>query len=152
MCAYNRVDGKAACGSDMLLKDILRGEWGFPGYVVSDCGAIDDRYLRHKVVHTAPEAAALGVKTGTDLDCGRVYPNLIEAVKQGLITEHEIATSVERLFLARFKLGMFDSPERVRWARIPYNVLDRSEEHTSELQSPCNLVCRLLLEKKKKKK
>ncbi len=125
MCAYNRVDGKAACGSDMLLKEILRGEWGFPGYVVSDCGAIDDMYLRHKVVHTAPEAAALGVKTGTDLDCGRVYPNLIEAVKQGLITEHEIDTSVERLFLARFKLGMFDSPERVRWARIPYNVLDQ---------------------------
>ena len=125
MCAYNRVDGKAACGSDMLLKDILRGEWGFPGYVVSDCGAIDDMYLRHKVVQTAPEAAALGVKTGTDLECGRVYPNLVDAVKQGLITEHEIATSVERLFLARFKLGMFDSPERVRWARIPYNVLDQ---------------------------
>ncbi len=125
MCAYNRVDGKAACGSDMLLKEILRGEWGFPGYVVSDCGAIDDMYLRHKVVQTAPEAAALGVKTGTDLDCGRVYPSLVEAVKQGLITEHEIDTSVERLFLARFKLGMFDSPERVRWARIPYNVLDQ---------------------------
>ena len=125
MCAYNRVDGKAACGSDMLLKEILRGEWGFPGYVVSDCGAIDDMYLRHKVVQTAPEAAALGVKTGTDLDCGRVYPSLVEAVKQGLITEHEIDTSVERLFLARFKLGLFDSPERVRWARIPYNVLDQ---------------------------
>ncbi len=125
MCAYNRVDGKAACGSDMLLKEILRGEWRFPGYVVSDCGAIDDMYLRHKVVQTAPEAAALGVKTGTDLECGRVYPNLVDAVKQGLITEHEIDTSVKRLFLARFKLGMFDSPERVRWARIPYNVLDQ---------------------------
>src|SRR6266516_4073352 len=125
MCAYNRVDGKAACGSDMLLKEILRGEWGFPGYVVSDCGAIDDMYLRHKVVQTAPEAAALGVKTGTDLDCGRVYPSLVEAVKQGLITEREIDASVKRLFLARFKLGMFDSPERVRWARIPYNVLDQ---------------------------
>src|SRR5205809_804866 len=125
MCAYNRVDGKAACGSDMLLKEILRGEWRFPGYVVSDCGAIDDVYLRHKVVQTAPEAAALGVKTGTDLECGRVYPNLLDAVKQGLITEHEIDTSVKRLFLARFKLGMFDSPERVRWARIPYNVLDQ---------------------------
>src|SRR5947207_698404 len=125
MCAYNRVDGKAACGSDMLLKEILRGEWGFPGYVVSDCGAIDDMYLRHKVVQTAPEAAALGVKTGTDLDCGRVYPSLVEAVKQGLITEREIDASVKRLFLARFKLGMFDSPERVRWARIPYSVLDQ---------------------------
>ena len=100
MCAYNRVDGKAACGSDMLLKDILRGEWKFPGYIVSDCGAIDDIYLRHKVVPTAAEAAALAVKTGTDLDCGRVYPNLVDAVKQGLITEAQIDISVTRLFLA----------------------------------------------------
>ncbi len=125
MCAYNRVDGKAACGSDMLLRDILRGEWKFPGYIVSDCGAIDDIYLRHKVVQTAPQAAALAVKTGTDLDCGRVYPNLVDAVKQGLITEREIDTSVTRLFLARFKLGMFDSPDSVRWARIPYSVVDQ---------------------------
>src|SRR5882762_1372142 len=77
MCAYNRIDGKPACGSDMLIKDILRGEWKFPGYIVSDCGAIDDMYLRHKVAPTAPAAAALGVITGTDLDCGRVYPNLV---------------------------------------------------------------------------
>src|ERR1051325_8801553 len=126
MCAYNRVDGKAACGSDMLLKNILRGEWQFPGYVVSDCGAIDDMYLRHKVVQTAAEAAALGVRTGTDLDCGRVYPNLVAAVREGLVTEREIDMSVRRLFLARFKLGMFDSPDRVRWAEIPYSVLDQS--------------------------
>jgi len=125
MCAYNRVDGKAACGNDMLLGDILRGEWGFSGYVVSDCGAIDDMYLRHKVVQTAAEAAALGVRTGTDLECGRVYPNLVEAVKRGLVTEREIDTAVRRLFLARFKLGMFDSPDRVRWAQIPYSVLDQ---------------------------
>ena len=125
MCAYNRIDGKAACGSDMLLKNILRGEWQFPGYVVSDCGAIDDMYLRHKVVQTAAEAAALGVKTGTDLDCGKVYPNLVDAVKQGLITEAEIDTSVTRLFRARFKLGMFDPPESVRWAQIPISTLDQ---------------------------
>ena len=125
MCAYNRVEGKAACGSDMLLEVILRGEWGFSGYVVSDCGAIDDIYLRHKVVATGAEAAALAVKTGTDLECGRVYTNLVDAVKQGLITEQEIDTAVKRLFLARFKLGMFDSPDRVRWAQIPYGVLDR---------------------------
>jgi beta-glucosidase len=124
MCAYNRVDGKAACGSDMLLKDILRGEWGFKGYVVSDCGAIDDMYLRHKVVQTGAEASALGVTTGTDLDCGRVYPNLVDAVKQGLITEGWIDTSVKRLFLARFKLGMFDDTSRVRWAKIPFKNLD----------------------------
>jgi len=125
MCAYNRVEGKAACGSDMLLEVILRGEWGFSGYVVSDCGAIDDIYLRHKVVATGAEAAALAVKTGTDLECGRVYTNLVDAVKQGLITEQEIDTAVKRLFLARFKLGMFDSPDRVRWAQIAYGVLDR---------------------------
>jgi len=125
MCAYNRVEGKAACGSDMLLEVILRGEWGFSGYVVSDCGAIDDIYLRHTVVATGAEAAALAVKTGTDLECGRVYTNLVDAVKQGLITEQEIDTAVKRLFLARFKLGMFDSPDRVRWAQIAYGVLNR---------------------------
>jgi beta-glucosidase len=125
MCAYNRVGGKAACANDVLEKDILRGEWRFPGYVVSDCGAIDDIYLRHKVANTAPEAAAIAVKSGTDLDCGRVYPNLVQAVKQGLITEAQLDTSVRRLFLARFKLGMFDSPDRVRWQRIPLSVLDQ---------------------------
>src|SRR5207249_1649927 len=142
-------EGKAACGSDMLLEVILRGEWGFSGYVVSDCGAIDDIYLRHKVVATGAEAAALAVKTGTDLECGRVYTNLVDAVKQGLITEQEIGTAVKRLFLARFKLGMFDSPDRVRWAQIAYGGLNRpthrelarSEEHTSELQSRFDLVC-----------
>jgi beta-glucosidase len=125
MCAYNRVDGKPACGSDMLLKDILRGEWKFAGYVVSDCGAIDDMYLRHKVVPTAPEAAALGVKTGTDLDCGRVYPNLVQAVRQGVISEAEVDTSLYRLFLARMKLGMFDPSTMVPWTQTPYAVVDQ---------------------------
>jgi beta-glucosidase len=125
MCAYNRVLGSPACGSDLLLKDILRGEWGFSGYVVSDCGAINDIYERHKVVPTAAAAAALAVKTGTDLECGRVYANLVEAVKQGLITEQAIDSAVKRLFLARFKLGMFDHPERVHWAQIPISVLDQ---------------------------
>ena len=124
MCAYNRVDGKAACGSDMLLKDVLRGEWGFPGYVVSDCGAINDIYQRHKVVATAAEAAALAVKSGTDLECGGVYSALVDAVHQGLITDAEIDSSVTRLFMARMKLGMFDSADRVPWSRIPYRVVD----------------------------
>src|SRR6266480_5786183 len=107
MCAYNRVDGKAACGSDMLLSDMLRGEWGFKGYVVSDCGAIDDIFQRHRIVATGAQAAALAVKTGTDLECGRVYANLVDAVKQGLITEQQIDSAVQRLFVARFRLGMF---------------------------------------------
>ncbi len=135
MCAYNRVDGKPACASDMLLKDVLRGEWGFPGYIVSDCGAIDDIYLRHKTVQTAPEAAAIAVKTGTDLDCGRVYPNLVESAKQGLITAAQIDTSVSRLFLARFRLGMFDPPQLVPWARTPITVLDQPSHRAAALQA-----------------
>ncbi len=130
MCAYNRLAGRAACASDPLLKDILRNEWKFPGFIVSDCGAIDDIYLRHKVVATAPAAAALAVKSGTDLDCGRVYPNLVAAVAQGLISEAQIDTSITRLFLARFKLGMFDSPARVKWARIPFSTLDQTSHRT----------------------
>jgi len=125
MCAYNRIGGKAACASDELIQRILRDEWKFPGFIVSDCGAIDDIYLRHKIVPTAAEAAAIAVKTGTDLDCGRVYPNLVEAVKLGHITEAQIDTSVGRLFLARMRLGMFDPPEMVTWARTPYSVLDQ---------------------------
>jgi beta-glucosidase len=128
MCAYNRVDGKAACGSDMLITNILRKEWGFPGYVVSDCGALDDIYARHKLVATAPAAAALGVKTGTDLDCGRVvYPSLLDAVKQGLVTEAEVDVSLKRLLTARFRLGMFDDQSKVKWSRIPITVVDQPE-------------------------
>src|SRR6266516_1299441 len=125
MCAYNRVLGSPECGRDVLLKDILRGEWGFSGYVVSDCGAINDIYERHKVAPTAAAGSALAVKAGTDLECGRVYANLVDAVRQGLITEQAIDTAVRRLFLARFRLGMFDPPERVRWAQIPISVLDQ---------------------------
>ena len=125
MCAYNRIDGQAACGSDLLI-GILRRDWKFPGYIVSDCGAIDDMFQGHKVVATASEAAALGVKHETDLDCfGRVYPKLVEAVQKGQISEKEIDASVRRLFVARMKLGMFDAPEHVRWAQIPFSVLDQ---------------------------
>ena len=126
MCAYNRLYGKAACGSDLLLDDVLRGRWGFKGYVVSDCGAIDDIYERHRIVQTAAEAAALGVNSGTDLECGDTYASLVTAVQQGLITEARIDTAVTRLFLARMKLGMFDPPDMVRWAQIPFSVLDDS--------------------------
>jgi beta-glucosidase len=94
MCAYNRVDGQAACSSDMLLRDVLRSEWRFPGYVVSDCGAIDDIYRRHHVVQTAAEAAAAAVKAGTDLECGSTYQALQQAVKQGLNTEAQIDTAL----------------------------------------------------------
>ena len=135
MCAYNRIDGSPACASEMLEKNILRGEWGFNGYIVSDCGAIDDIYLRHKTRETAAEAAAAAVKTGTDLDCGRVYPNLVEAVTKGIISEASLDTSLNRLFLARMKLGMFDAPEHVRWANIPYSIVDSKANRELALET-----------------
>ena len=128
MCAYNRFRGEACCGSSLLLTDILRNEWGFDGYVVSDCGAIEDISARHKVVETLPQAAALAVKSGCDLCCGEEYQGLLAVVKDGDISEAEIDAAVRRLFVARFKLGMFDPPEMVPYAQVPYSVLD-SEAH-----------------------
>ena len=128
MCAYNRYMGEACCGSPRLMQEILRDDWGFKGYIVSDCGAVRDIYENHKVAKTAPEAAALAVKSGTDLNCGSAYTALIKAVEEGLITEEDIDVSVKRLFTARFKLGMFDPPEMVKYAQIPYSEND-SENH-----------------------
>ena len=126
MCAYNSVDGVPACASTDLLQKTLRAAWGFQGYVVSDCGAIRDIYSEtaHKYKPTAAEAAALAVKAGTDLTCGTEYRSLVDAVKAGQITEAEINRSVERLFVARFKLGMFDPPDRVPFSKIPYSEND----------------------------
>ena len=120
MCAYNSVDGLPACASPRLLEDILRKRWGFQGYVVSDCGAVGDIYLNHKSAPDALQGVASAIKAGTDLDCGIEYENLLPAVRNGLVEESEINRAVGRLLLARFKLGMFDPPEMVKWARIPY--------------------------------
>src|SRR5262245_33573636 len=128
MCAYNRTNGEPCCANTHLLDDILRGEWGFQGYVVSDCGAIDDIYRRHQFRKTAEEASALAVKRGTDLECGDSYKALVNAVKQGLIAEAEIDQAVKRLFEARFRLGMFDPPDMVPYTKIPFAAND-SEEH-----------------------
>ncbi len=122
MGAYNRVYGESASASPRLLQQILRKDWGFDGYVVSDCDSIEDIYKHHKIVATAPEAAALGVRYGCELDCGKTYDALVPAVKQNLVSEKEIDAAVRKLMLTRFQLGMFDPPERVRWAQIPYSV------------------------------
>ena len=122
MGAYNRVYGESASASRFLLRDILRRDWGFKGYVVSDCWAIVDIWKNHKIVATREEAAALAVKNGTELECGEEYATLPAAVRQGLISEAEIDDAVTLLFAARMRLGMFDPPERVRWARIPYST------------------------------
>jgi len=124
MGAYNRVNGEPCCASKHLLIDILRGEWGFDGYIVSDCWAICDFFKHHKVVETPEEAAAMAVKAGCDLNCGNTYPSLVGAVEMRLISEETITESVIRLFTARFRLGMFDPPEMVKYARIPFEVND----------------------------
>jgi beta-glucosidase len=124
MCAYNRFRGDPCCGSVFLLTGKLRRQWGFRGYVVSDCWAIVDFYQQHKVVGTAPEAGAMAVKAGTDLNCGVVFRELRKAVEAGLLSEADIDASVRRLFTARMKLGMFDPSTMVPYARIPYDVVD----------------------------
>jgi len=128
MCAYNRFRGEPCCGSSELLQKILRDEWSFGGYVVSDCWAIMDFYTTHKIDQTAPQAAARALIAGTDLNCGVTYDSLGVAVHQHLVPESLVDTAVKRLFRARFKLGMFDSPEMVPYANIPIDVND-SKEH-----------------------
>ena len=123
MGAYNRLHGQACCASTEL-SGILRNEWGFKGYVVSDCWAISDIWQSHKVAKDEAEAAALAVKQGTDLECGDTYKALPEAVKRGLLTEKDIDVSVGRLMTARMKLGMFDPDEKVAYAQIPFSVND----------------------------
>ncbi len=125
MCAYNRFRGDACCGSNVLLQHILRDDWKFNGYVVSDCGAIADFYEpgRHGITNSGSEAAAIAVKAGTDVNCGSTFQYLREAVEKGEISVDDIDRSVYRLFEARFKLGMFDSPRDVKYDQIPYDVV-----------------------------
>ncbi len=135
MGAYNRINGEPCCASPTLLEKILRQEWGFDGYVVSDCGAILDIYAHHKVVDTPEQAAALAVKAGCELNCGEVYPALLDAVQQGLISEDIIDRAVKRLFTARFRLGMFDPPEQVPYTQIPYEIIDSTEHRELALRA-----------------
>ncbi|HEY9594934.1 MAG TPA: glycoside hydrolase family 3 C-terminal domain-containing protein, partial [Spirochaetia bacterium] len=128
MGAYNRTNGEPCCASVTLLKKILRDEWGFDGYVVSDCGAIADFHLHHTYTGSPAQSAALAVRGGCDLECGSVFPSLLGAVADGLVTEKEIDAAVERLFRARFLLGMLDPGDSDARAQIPYGIVD-SEPH-----------------------
>ena len=125
MCAYNAFFGQPCCASDELLLDILYNQWGFNGYVTSDCGAINDFFRNHRTHANAAEASADAVIHGTDCECGNgAYRALIDAVQQGLITTEQIDASVKRLFTIRFRLGMFDPVDRVPYAQIPVSVLE----------------------------
>ncbi len=126
MGAYNRVNGEPCCASPTLLQKILREEFGFDGYVVSDCGALSDIHTHHHKTFTPSGSAALAVKAGCDLNCGRTYRWLKRAIKRGLVKENVIDRAVERLMEARLRLGMLanDCP----YDAIPYEVVS-CEKH-----------------------
>ncbi|MBX3082823.1 MAG: glycoside hydrolase family 3 C-terminal domain-containing protein [Anaerolineae bacterium] len=135
MAAYNRLDGDPCCASPLLLQEILRDQWGFDGFVVSDCGAVTNVYKHHRVVPTAPEAAALAVNAGCDLECGSTYQSLAEAVANGLIDVATLDQSLIRLFTARYQLGLFDPPENVPYAQLPFSLNDSPEHRALALQT-----------------
>ncbi|MGB4900678.1 MAG: glycoside hydrolase family 3 N-terminal domain-containing protein, partial [Saprospiraceae bacterium] len=133
MCAYNSLNGVPCCGNSTLLGNILRKDWDFKGYVVSDCDAIDDITLHHKFTSTPEEGVALAIKAGTDLECGRFFKNLKSAVEQNLISEKELDIALKRLFTARMKLGMFDDSTTNKWARLPYTIVDQPKHRALAL-------------------
>jgi beta-glucosidase len=135
MSAYNSYNGVAASANIFLLSKVLRQELGFNGYVVSDCDAVADIYEGHKEAANKEEASAMAVTAGTDLNCGSTYRALVDAVKSGLISEDRINTSVKRLFMARFKLGMFDPDNMVKYASIPYSIVNSKAHQQLALEA-----------------
>ena len=135
MGAYNSVFGSPACANPLMLTEILRQRWGFEGYIVSDCGAIGDIYLHHKFVTTPEQAAAVAVKAGCDICCGNEYDPLVNAVKQGLITEKEIDVAVGYALRSRFQLGLFDPPERVPFSKITMEQNDTPQNAALALRA-----------------
>jgi beta-glucosidase len=136
MCAYNAINGQPACANKFLLQDQLRGKWNFQGYVVSDCEAVVNIFRDHHFTKTQPEASALAVERGMDNECidggakvedDHDYRPYLDAYKQGILKESEIDTALIRLFTARMKLGMFDPPEMVPYAKIDGKLLDSAE-------------------------
>lgn len=125
MCAYQRLDDDPCCGSQRLLQQILRDEWGFEYLVVSDCGAVSDFYESHKSSSSPVHASAKATIAGTDVECGYgyAYRSIPEAVKRGFITEAEVDKHVVRLLEGRFDLGEMDDPSLVEWSEIPYSAM-----------------------------
>ena len=129
MCAYQRLDDDPCCGSQRLLQQILRDEWGFQYLVVSDCGAVSDFYESHKSSSDATHATAKATIAGTDVECGYgyAYKSIPEAVRRGLISEAEVDKHVIRLLEGRFDLGEMDDPSLVEWSKIPYSAMSSKQ-------------------------
>ena len=135
MCAYQRLDDDPCCGSQRLMQQILRDEWGFKYLVVSDCGAVSDFYTSHKSSSSPVTASAKAAIAGTDVECGYgyAYKSIPEAVRRGLITEAEVDKHVIRLLEGRFDLGEMDDPSLVEWSKIPYSIMDRKQHRQTAL-------------------
>ena len=124
MCAYNRTDSLPCCGSKFLLQDILRKEWGFKGYLVTDCWALDDIFRYHKFVATAEEAAALAINNGVNVECGNTLKALGSALRKGLVTVSAIDASLKINLEILFKLGWFDPAGKGKYDKINASVID----------------------------
>jgi beta-glucosidase len=136
MCAYNAINGEPACANQYLLQDLLRGAWGFQGYVVSDCGAVRDIYAGHHYRPTQAQASAISLERGMDNECvdftslvkdDHDYKPYVEAVQQGYLSQDAMDTALVRLFTARIKLGMFDPPADNPYAKIGEADLNSAE-------------------------
>jgi beta-glucosidase len=123
MGAYNRTLDEVCCASQLLIEEILRGEWEFQGHFVSDCGALSDFHLNHKVTNDAAESAALALRHGCDLGCDHVFNEIPEAIRRGLIAEEDVDRALERTLGTRFRLGMFDPAEEVPFTSISTDVV-----------------------------
>ena len=126
MCAYQRFDGEPCCGSNRLLQQILRKEWGFDGLVTSDCWAVDDFWKsgRHGFSKSKEDAISHALISGTDVECGETFHSLIDAVKAGKVTEAKIDESLIRLLKGRYELGDLDDPSLVEWSSISPDTID----------------------------
>lgn len=144
MGAYNRLNGEPCCAHSYLIPQLLRKQWGFDGYVVSDCGALKDIYKFHKFVETREEAAAAALKSTCDLNCGDTYEALVDAYEQDLISEDEITAAAENLFTIRYRLGEFE--ETRPYSDIGYDKLDCKEHKALNLKTAEQ--CIVLLENK----
>ena len=133
MGAYNRVNDEPSCGSKLLLEEKLRGEWGFKGHVVSDCGAVKDFHTNHKVTKTPQESAALAIRRGCDLNCGVTFSYALAAVEEGLLSEEDVTRACERLMAARIRLGLFD--DHCPWNSVSYSVVDCDEHAGAALRA-----------------
>jgi beta-glucosidase len=124
MCSYSALDGVPMCGNRRMLTDTLRTEWGFTGWVVSDCGAISNIVTQHKFVDNVTAAAALALTAGCDLECGSAYQSLPAAISAGLASEANVDTALYRSMTQQFKLGVFDPPGLNPYDAVPPTEVD----------------------------